>query len=76
MRKPAALTLITMLAAVAAGAMTSADAKSAGAKKGTKGTQQQQYLQIKLQDAYISNTRSAPSSPRNPSASGVSRSSR
>jgi type VI protein secretion system component Hcp len=75
MRKPAALTLITMLAVVAAGAMTSADAKSAGAKKGTKGTQQQ-YLQIKLQDAYISNTRSAPSSPRNPSASGVSRSSR
>jgi hypothetical protein len=33
MRKPAALTLITMLAVVAAGAMTSADAKSAGAKK-------------------------------------------
>jgi type VI protein secretion system component Hcp len=75
MRKSTALALITMLAIVTAGAMTSADAKSAGAKKVTKGTQQQ-YLQIKLQDAYISSARSAPSSPRRPTASGVSRSSR
>jgi hypothetical protein len=69
MRKSAALTLITMLAVVAAGAVTSADAKPAGAKKGTKGTQQQ-YLQIKLQDAYISSARSAPSTPGSTSRRG------
>src|SRR5262249_61025319 len=45
----------------AAGAFTPADAKPAGGKKGTKGTQQQQYLQIKMQDAPISSYRTAQS---------------
>ena len=63
MRKSAVLTLITVLAIAAAGSVTSVDAMPAGAKKTTKGAQQQQYLQIKMQDVYISSARSAPSKP-------------
>ncbi|MFL6832989.1 MAG: hypothetical protein ACJ8F0_10390 [Xanthobacteraceae bacterium] len=74
MRKCFVLPIVAILAVAAAGAFTPADAKPAGGKKGTKGTQQQQYLQIKMQDAPISSYRTAPSSPRSPTTGGVSRS--
>src|SRR5262249_1336517 len=61
MRKCVVLPIVAILAVAAAGAFTPADAKPAGGKKGTKGTQQQQYLQIKMQDAPISSYRTAPS---------------
>jgi hypothetical protein len=61
MRKSVGLTIVAILAVAAAGAFTPADTKPAGGKKGTKGAQQEQYLQIKLQDAPISSYRTAPS---------------
>jgi type VI protein secretion system component Hcp len=62
MRKSAVLTLITMLAMAATGATSSADAKPAGAKKTSKGTQQP-YLQYQFNDVTISNSRTGPSTP-------------
>ena len=71
MRKAVGLTIVAILAVAAAGAFTPA---SAGGKKGTKGAQQQQYLQIKMQDATISSYRTAPSTGKStPRPSGVSR---
>jgi hypothetical protein len=58
MRKSVGLTIVAILAVAAAGAFTPA---AAGGKKGTKGAQQEQYLQIKMQDATISSYRTAPS---------------
>jgi hypothetical protein len=74
MRKAVGLTIVAILAVAAAAALTPAAAKPAGAKKGTKGTQQQQYLQIKMQDATISSYRTAPSTGKStPRPSGASR---
>jgi len=73
MRKCVVLPIVTILAVAAGGAFTPADAKPAG-KKGTKGTQQQQYLQIKMQDALISSYRTAPSTGKSSGRpSGASR---
>jgi hypothetical protein len=74
MRKCVVLPIVAILAVAAAGAFTPADAKPAGGKKGTKGTQQQQYLQIKMQDAPISSYRTAPSTGKSTGQpSGASR---
>jgi hypothetical protein len=72
MHKCVVLPIVAILAVAAA--FTPADAKPAGGKKGTKGTQQQQYLQIKMQDALISSYRTAPSTGKSSGRpSGASR---